>query len=298
MAGDRVVVLTKDPLLGEDCARILTAWGHTCTTRAAGEDFDMQAFLDWLARDGQEVVLCEFLMSPLTALGLLNDLQVASLSTRVAVATLAYDNAGQKEFFKKSGAAYVVLGKSTPDLRVALEDAWSQLASHRQDEGQHRIDVIEYLRRITLERREDKLRRFAVELFNRLKYSEVRLAHGSREMGKDLVFYEKNGMGELEFVGVQVKAGDIHANVAKARNVTALWLQVFEAINSKIVFGGVRRSLDKYVILISGEFNEDARAKIAEFQDTFRHVRIYPWDRAKLADVVVQHTTLFRRFPD
>lgn len=290
-----VLVLTKEEELGARCAEVLRLRGCTCHQMTINADFSTASLIETLTRWWQDVVLCEFRMSPYSAFGVLRDLRAASLSSRIAVAALAYDEERRNEFLWQGGAAYAVLQPGSSDLRDVLDDAWRQLSSYQGSKGRRRNEILDYLRTVT---DEAVFRQFIIKFFNELNYREAREAHGTSEAGKDLVFYEQNHLGEKEFVGVQAKIGDIHAKVSRSRNVTALWLQTVEALNSRVRFGGESHFLDKYVVLTSGEFNESARTKMEDFLSPTKYdKRIYLWGREKIADVIVEHAPSLDYFP-
>ena len=297
MALGGVLVLTKEEELGSRCSDVLASKGYACHRMMANDGFSTAALVEKLIRDELELVVCEFRMSPLTALNLLRDLRAASLSSRVAVATLAQnrDDDGRNEFLSEGGAAHVALQPGQLDLPEVIEDALRQVASYRRRKTLRRNEITDYLCSVN----DEKLfRRFAVRLFHACNYREVRETHGPDEAGKDLVFYEQNRLGELEYVGVQVKVCDIHASVSRPGNVTTLWLQVVEALNCPARHNGRTNFLDKYVVMTSGQINNHAYAKMDGFLRSTQHTkRIYFWGREKIADVIVEHAPLFNYFP-
>jgi hypothetical protein len=309
MAGSGVLVLTKEEELGARCAEILTEMGHDSCRLKADQAFSPTALIETLERGRQQLVFCELKMSPWTALGLLRDLKKASLVPRVAVVALAFDHALHTDFIRLGGAGFAVMDPGYVGLREAINEAWRQVRGWVEPTGGRLNEIVDYLgaaNDLELTRgrsneivdilgaanNEAAFRRFAVRLFRALDYKAVRESHGAGEAGKDLVFYEKNHMGELEFVGVQAKVGNIHANVSRplSRNVTRLWLQTVNAFSTRIAFGGKGHFLDKFVLLTSGDFTEEARTVMRALLDPSKYdKRVYMWGRVEIADLIVDH---------
>jgi CheY-like chemotaxis protein len=293
MPGTGVLVLTKEADFGASCAEVFAAMGYECRSMIADAGFSMAALVDQLATGEQRLVLCESKMPSLTALSVLR--AVRALPSRVAVAALdvAYDRKAHSAFMGEGGAAYVVLQE---DLKQVIDDVWLQVNGYQERKGVSRNRIVDFLSALT---DEALFRRFAIRLFHELNYREVRETHGVGEAGKDIVFYEQNRLGELEFVAVQVKVGDIHANVARPGNVSALWLQVMEAFTSPVRFGGEEHLLDKLVLLTSGDFTEPARAQLRDFLQANKYQkRVYMWGREKIADLVAEHAPAVELPPD
>jgi CheY-like chemotaxis protein len=296
MAGAGIVVVTKEEDLGRHCVELLESAGHRCFRTTAMECSSATMLIEKMAGEVPQLVLCELTMGVLTALTLLRDLRVTASWRAVAVAALSYDGKAQNEFIWEGGAAYVVMGDRA--LSELLDDMWRQVRDYeerRERKGGHRNRIIDYLGGID---DEVLFRQFAIRLFNDLDYREAHPTHGPTEMGNDIVFYEQNRLGELEFVGVQVKVGDIHGSVTRVDGVTSLWLQAVEAFNKPIPFGGEDHLLDKYVILTSGDFTEPARGKMRHLLSRTKYdKRIYMWGREKIADLIAEYAPGFDFFP-
>ncbi len=289
-ATQRVLILTENKVLSYQCEAILRSKNFECLRVEVDEDFSPEALIDTIIREGQGIVLCEYRMSSYySALSLLRDLTAASLASRVKVIALVLDDSDLDEFFFLGGTTYGVLKPGSRDVKSVIEEAWQRLERRRNSIVRSRTEVIAYLNSLKDER---VFRQFAVDLFTHLDYREVHLTHGIREAGKDLVFYEQNRMGELEYVGVQANIGDIHGG-----NVAALMAQAAKAFNSEVTFGGVRHYLDKYVIMASGTVNNEARQMIDRFlRDKKYNKRFYIWGREKIAHVKVHYAPGFIRF--
>lgn len=297
MASQRVLILIKTEPLGGDCEGVLRGLGCECTRMPVDDEtFSPEALIEKLAREGQEIVLCEYRLPSSTVLTILQELNKASMSSRVQVLALTFDDQDLDEFKEAGGAVCVVLRPGDQaNMEFVIREAWRRLERRRDRLGRSHAEVIAYLGSLKDER---VFRQFAVDLFNHLEYREVRLAHGPMEAGKDLVFYEQNRMGELEYVGVQAKIGDLHGTVSRTDNVSALLTQTTEAFMSKVTFGGESHYLDKYVILASGTITAQARAKIDDFLSYNTHKRrVYVWGREKIADVKVHYAPGFIYFP-
>jgi len=291
-----VLILTENNVLGYQCEAVLRAEGFECSRTTVDERFSPEALIDIIIREGQEIVLCEYRMSSYySALALLRDLNAASLSSRVRVIALVLDDRDLDEFFFLGGATYGVLKPGGRDVRAVIVESLQRLERRRNSVGRSYADVVSYLSSLQDER---VFRQFAIELFNHLEYREVRAVHGPMEYGKDLVFYEQNRLGELEYVGVQVRIGDLHDNVNRKGNVSSLMLQTAEAFNSKVIFGGVGHYLDKYLILVSGTITAQAHTRIDDFLRHNRYSRrVYVWGREKIADVKVHFAPALLHFP-
>jgi hypothetical protein len=217
------------------------------------------------------------------------------MSSRVQVAALSFEDRHLDQFYRLGGAAHGVLEPGERELGEVIEETWRRIEDHRNNIGKNRSEVVTYLQSL---KDEKTFREFAIDLFRHLEYQEVRETHGPMEKGRDIIFYEKNRMGELEFVGVQAKIGNISGSVSRSGSPTALVQQTMEAFNSAISFGEASHYLDKYVILASGTISDPARAKIEDF---LRHnkynKRVYFWGQEKIAEIKVQYAPTFIRFP-
>ncbi len=287
MIKEAILVLSKEEQLGQRCRTMLCAAGYTCSHQLVDVSFSRKALIDALTkRDGPRVVVAQFRMSPYTALDLLKDLQMASLLNRVDVATLAHDTTGEREFIRKGGAAFEIM-EPARDLKQTIRSVLEKIRSRRESRRNRSRDVVAYLQTVT---DEAEFRRFATDLFRELRYREVRQTRGLGESGEDIVFYELNRLGEIEFVGVQAKVGDIHADGSRKGNVTTLWLRTVEALNSKVEYGDTSYFLDKLVVLTSGKIDEAGRKKLEDFlRPTKYDKRVFFYDQVKVADLVAEH---------
>jgi hypothetical protein len=172
----------------------------------------------------------------------------------------------------------------TKDLRDAIADALLQVQQHDQYQSSKKRKALEHIDRFV---REDKFQLFIEEMFHELRYLGVRRTHGPTEKGKDIVCYEVNRMGRAEYVGIQIKLGDVHASGGRG-SLTDLWRQSLEAFNSRVAFPEGEQYLDKFVVIASGRINELARDKLMDFlRSSHAHRRIFFLDREELADLLV-----------
>jgi len=112
--------------------------------------------------------------------------------------------------------------------------------------------------------------------------------HGALERGKDIVFYETNKLGFKEFVGVQVKMGDLKAAVKGSQHVTGLWYQALQALNHPVSYAGQEHFLDKFVILVSGTINPWAEEQTRDFLRKNKYdKRVFCLGREEIADLIV-----------
>jgi Restriction endonuclease len=296
MPSHKVLVLTREEekSFGERWAEALNlTYGCDCALMVVNEEFTSGAFLERLAKEGREVVLCEFQMASHTAVSLQRTLNGANMSSRVQIATLSAKRSDPGEFYWLGGAAYEELGEREP--AEVLAEVWQKLQVHRHRMGEGRSEVIALLKSFIDER---DFREFAVQLFQHLQYEWVHKTHGPMEAGKDLVFYEQNRMGEVEYVGVQAKIGDVSASVAQPWSANILLLQTVAALNNRIDHLGRSHYLDKYVILASGTITEPARKQIGEFLRSNKYdKRVYFWGQEEIADVKVKYARAFSYLP-
>lgn len=290
MTKEKILVLGKEEDFAKGCMAVLNAQGYSCSYRIVDSQFSLEALIETLTKlNWPRLVVAQFRMSPYSAPALVRDLDKAALPISIEVAALAdYDDDNDRhEFIRAGGAGFDVIDPGGVGLKRVLGNVLDQVASYRRNQGNRRREVVNYLRSIT---DEAKFRGFAIKLFRELGFCEVRETHGPDERGKDLVFYEKNRMGEIEFVGVQAKVGGLHGNVSRKGNVTAVWLQTVEALNGRVHKGGENHYLDKFVVLTSGEISSSARQKLADFlRPTKYDKRIYFFDQSKIADLVTEH---------
>ncbi|HUP63268.1 MAG TPA: hypothetical protein VNA69_22955 [Thermoanaerobaculia bacterium] len=280
----RALVVTKEAYLGTQTVEFLKEQGYLCELVKAGTDTARQAVRNALSRNWFDLVIAQQRMSPYSASEVLREVNAANGFLRPAVVCLAYDASDRNTFIREGGGGFIMLEPGQKDLCDAIADGLSQVERYRQYQSTSKTKVRAF---IDLFAREDKFQLFVEEIFHELKYSGVRRTHGPFEKGKDIVCYEVNKMSRNEYVGVQIKRGDVHASGGR-RSLTDLWRQSLEAFNSRVAFPDGEHYLDKFIVIVSGRINELARDKLKDFlKSSHAHRRIFFLDREELADLVV-----------
>jgi hypothetical protein len=72
-------------------------------------------------------------------------------------------------------------------------------------------------------------------LLRALAYVDVRMLHGPREEGKDLLAWRMSEIDTTEWVGFVVKAGDITAQVASVSGIRTVLHQVEQVLDHEII---------------------------------------------------------------
>lgn len=103
-----------------------------------------------------------------------------------------------------------------------------------------------------------------IPLLRKLGFSNVRYNHGRREFGKDIIFSRKTEFDDFEFLGAQVKYGDISGGANS--EIDLIISQIDDAF--KVPFYDVytrrKERISKLLIVISGRYTENAIEKICE----------------------------------
>jgi DNA-binding NarL/FixJ family response regulator len=278
------LIVTKESELGAQSAMILQKQQYRCEVFQAGSASARDDVRNALSGKRFHLVIAQQRMSPYSASEVLHDVNAANGPVRPAVVCLAYDGSDRNTFIRDGGAGFILLEPGQKDLRDAIADALSQVQQHDQYQSSKKRRALEYIDRFV---REDKFQHFIEEIFHELKYLGVRRTHGPTEKGKDIVCYEVNRMGRAEYVGVQIKLGDVHASGGRG-SLTDLWRQSLEAFNSRVAFPEGTQYLDKFVVIASGRINELARDKLMDsLRSSHAHRRIIFLDREELADLLV-----------
>lgn len=280
----RALVVTKESNLGEQSVAVLKTQLYECESIKADADTARDAVRSALAAHSFDLVIAQQRMSPYSASEVLRDVNATSGRTRPAVVCLAYDGSDRNTFIREGGAGFVVLEPGQVNLDSALSEGLRQVQQHRDFQRDQKNRVLMAIDRFG---REDEFQLFVLDIFRELKYFGVRRTHGVIEKGRDLVCWELNRMARHEFVGVQIKLGDVHAS-SGGNSVTELWRQAIEAFHSPVPFPSGQQYLDKFVVIVSGRMNEIARTKLSDFV-TSSHLqrRIHFFDREELADLIV-----------
>jgi CheY-like chemotaxis protein len=280
----KVLVVTKEATLGTHSAGILEGHGYYCQVMTAGTSDAIIEVREQLAREHFDLVFAQQHMSPDSAFDVLRYVNKAMGLAQPAVVCLAIDPTAHNAFIREGGASFVPLEPGEVDLRTVIEQGLREAKEYLRHRSTSKARVLQTVDRYT---REGAFQVFIMDIFQELKYFGVRLAHGVIEKGKDIVCWEVNKLNQKEFVGVQIKLGDVHA-AADGAGITALWAQSLEAFNSEIDFPDGKQVLDKFVVIASGTINEIARNKLTDFlrrHDCQR--RVFFLDREEIADLVV-----------
>lgn len=125
-----------------------------------------------------------------------------------------------------------------------------------------------------------------IPLFNLMDFNSVRFNHGTQEFGKDITFYDTDKFGNIEFYGVQVKAGDISGKVNSKLN--EIITQINDAFNIpfKNIETGREEFLSKIIIANSGEYTENAKTKIMHNIPSYLRMNIRFLDKAKIITLI------------
>lgn len=101
-----------------------------------------------------------------------------------------------------------------------------------------------------------------LRLFGKMQFETVKYTHGINEFGKDIILSKINDFGEVEYIGVQVKAGNIKGNTKSVIN--DLLEQIQNAFN--VPFNNDTTNevcyITKLLIIVSGKITENARKLI------------------------------------
>jgi CheY-like chemotaxis protein len=276
----KALVVTKEPALARQVVDVLERRSFSCNVVEASTAASRDEVLRLLATTRFELVVAQQRMSPYSASEVLQDVNASDGTLRPAVVCLAHDASDRNTFIRRGGAGFIVVEPG----KVDLEEGFRQVERYRRDQSTNKSKV---LRTIAEFAREDVFQLFILEVFEELNYSGIRRTHGPGEMGRDIVCCEVNRLNRKEYVGVQIKLGDIHGSGGTS-GITELWRQAMEAFASRVSFDEGERYLDKFVIIASGRINESARAKLTEFTISgHSHRRIFFLDREELADLIV-----------
>ncbi|MBM3144081.1 MAG: restriction endonuclease [Chloroflexi bacterium] len=99
-------------------------------------------------------------------------------------------------------------------------------------------------------------------LFHKMGYEYVRYTHGNDEFGRDFILGERTRFGEMQYYGVQVKAGDISGGAKSEINkiLSQITLAFEQPFNDPTVSGPIY--VTACIVAISGEFKREAKSQI------------------------------------
>lgn len=123
-------------------------------------------------------------------------------------------------------------------------------------------------------------------ILRKLNFESVRYTHGTKEYGKDFICSERDKFGELNFIGIQVKAGNVSGKVNS--NIDELIGQFDDAFSMPFYQLGKEDKLyiSKFIILISGKFTDNAKEKIIEKTSKNLRSNLVFIDRVKLLNLI------------
>lgn len=280
----RVLIVVKEEDLATGIAEVLNALGYDCVFVRAGSTKTSVEVQEALAKVHFDLVVAQQRMSPYSAANLLHDVEKADGTGVPAVICLAENDSDHNAFIRQGGSGFVVLEPGTVNLTQALGKGLDQVQKHREHKKASKSNVLRVIDGFT---KEVAFQDFVLKIFRELEYSGVRASGGPLEEGKDIVCWERNRMGYREYVGVQIKLGDVTGGSGTS-GLTELSREALEAFLGHAAFVDGDRDLDKYVIITAGRMNEPARQKLSDFARKLSiHRRIYFLDREELADLVV-----------
>lgn len=99
-------------------------------------------------------------------------------------------------------------------------------------------------------------------LFRRMNFNSSKYIHGSTEYGKDYILSDLDMFGQMHYVGVQVKAGNIDGKVNS--KIDYLINQIEDAFSMPIIDmnTGNKYYISQLKIIISGRYSNNAKEKI------------------------------------
>lgn len=264
-------------------------YGGTCIS--VNSELERDYVQQLLARRQFDLVLIQESLRWYGPQKLVQDVKAMDSEGRSEVVCLAYDRDGLvlSQFTQAGGAGFVAFEPGRSDLKEVFALVQRVAEDSRRNKEPKKEKVLRAIDRYT---KEVDFHQFALAVFNEL-YDSARLTHGTLEKGKDIICWETNRMGFKEYIGVQIKLGDVDGSVAK-NSAAALFLQVFEAFTSSVVVDEEERELDKFVIMVSGVINEGARDRLNDFVRRYHlNRRIFFLDRYQIAAVVVRSCPRF-----
>ncbi len=128
---------------------------------------------------------------------------------------------------------------------------------------------------------EKELRILLIEMFNHLKFSEVYEYHGVNELGKDIVFWDKDKFQKQTWYSCVVKAKDVNQS-----SLDDVVRQINESFRKKYpshIFGNVR--INQVMVITNGIYKDNVKVQIAEMiTDERTQHSIKYWDVGDIAE--------------
>ena len=281
------LIVTKDEQLGRLARDVLGGLelGFRCRRFRVDSHQKRRELLEVLAGTRFDFVVAQQQMSPYSALELLRDLNDIRRQDGVAVVCLADDDEGKNEFKAEGGEDFLVLKPAVESRRRRLSQCVREIRDFRAKQAASKTRVIARLERYSLEK---DFRELTIDLFRELGFHGVRLTHGPNERGCDIVCWDVNRLARTEYVGIQVKLGDVSGSAGPGGVTTIFVNQAVEALTGKVAFPQGERALDIFIVMVSGLINQPARTKLSGFlsERGFRN-RIVFLDREDIADLIV-----------
>lgn len=127
-------------------------------------------------------------------------------------------------------------------------------------------------------------------LFRKMGYDYVRYTHGDDEYGRDFILGEKTKFGEMQYYGVQVKAGDISGGAKSEINkiLAQIALAFEQPFNDPTVSGPIH--VMAFIVAISGKFKREAKSQIVNsLPKWIARGAIFFLDQEKIRTLIAQY---------
>ena len=151
------------------------------------------------------------------------------------------------------------------------------------------MDKEEKLRMLQSLSEKELTKKFLIPLYESkdMGFQNVRYTHRKLEFGKDVICYKEDEYGKRVYTAVQVKKTKITTN-----DIDGLLRQTSEAFGEQFTdaIDGKKRSIDKFVLLTSNEFLEEAKDSFwASLRDTNRDKLVTCIDGNQLIKLLDKH---------
>ncbi len=110
---------------------------------------------------------------------------------------------------------------------------------------------------------------YLTPFFKRIGFEQVIFNHGNHEFGKDYILVTKNIFGEMEYYGVQAKAGNLSGAATSNINEITNQINMSFSIPYKLV-DGKEIYISKMIIAISGIYTDNAKTIIQSSIDRYK----------------------------
>jgi hypothetical protein len=128
-------------------------------------------------------------------------------------------------------------------------------------------------------------------LFRKMQFKSVNYCHGKREYGKDFTFHEIDSFGQFKYYAVQVKAGNVSGKVNS--EIDEIIGQIADAFQMPYYDVNSKRPIyiSTFIIIISGQFTENAKEKILNKTNKGLLGSVYFFDKHKVLELIQQFWT-------